>query len=177
MLSLSAIREQKTSLTRIVADAQAKIADLEIAERYVRRFGQTTEDTRPTVDEIDDLLGPVELTPLNTAPQPDNRRPVTTKSLMLSVLRDAPSVWMTSDELRDRVTALKGEDVPMGTIGPTLSNMKNEGVIVREGFKVALAERHHENRASDGNQAEDALDAEEAPTSSNESQSVEDLLG
>ncbi len=33
----------------------------------------------------------------------------------------------------------------MGTVGPTLSNLKNDGVIVREGFKIALAERLKEN--------------------------------
>ena len=142
VLSLTAIRDQKATLSRVIADAQSQLADLDVAERIVRRFGQATEAPRPSDDEIDDLLGPIAPKPC-VASVP--ARSMTAKMMMIAVLRQSPSPWMTSDELRERVIAIKGDDVPMGTVGPTLSNMKNEGVIVRDGFKVALAERLNAN--------------------------------
>jgi hypothetical protein len=145
VLSLTAIRAQKATLSRTISDAQAQLADLDVAERIVVRFGQAVGDARPSDNEIDDLLGGV--TPNQTALVATSigGRAMTTKALMQAVLRQSPSPWMTSEELRERVSALKGEEVPMGTVGPTLSNLKNDGVILRDGFKIALVERLNEN--------------------------------
>lgn len=172
VLSDAAIREQKAALNRAIQEAQAQLADLDMAERIVLRFGREVES--PQISDGDHNARHGDYTPqLPVAPAvTSGDRASTTKALMQSVLRGSPSPWMTSDELREQVSALKGTEVPMGTVGPTLSNLKNEGVIVRDGFKVALAERLYENGAASA-----APDAEEAPTSSNDSQTVHDLLG
>ncbi len=145
VLSLTAIREQKAALKRVIADAQAQLADLEVAERIVRRFGEAIDGSRPDQTEMDDLIGGHDVMPSALKSVQGSGRNLTTKALMIAVLRQSPSLWVKSDELRERVIAIKGQDVPMGTIGPTLSNLKNEGVIVRDGFKVALTERLNEN--------------------------------
>ena len=36
---------------------------------------------------------------------------------------------------------LKGSDIPMGTVSPTLTDMKNTGTLIRDGLKVAWIER------------------------------------
>lgn len=67
--------------------------------------------------------------------------PKTTRDLIVGYLSSTPSLWRTTEDVKFNISEIKGSDVPMGTVGPTLSNMKNKGEIVRDGNKVALAER------------------------------------
>ena len=152
VLSLTAIRDQKAMLNRAILDAQTQLADLEVAERIVRRFGQATEDERPDGGAMDDLLrrAKVEGATL-TVTSALVERALTSRAVFLSVLRQSANPWMTANEIQERASAIKGHDVPMATVSPTLSNMKNAGLIVRDGLKVALAERLNENGALDGN--------------------------
>jgi hypothetical protein len=156
VLSLTAIRDQKSALNRVILDAQAQIADLEVAERIVRRFGQATGDARPSDQEIEDLLGGL-ANPVNT-PLPRlriNSGTLTSRALIMAVLRQSLSIWMTANEIQERASAIKGQEVPMATISPTLSNMKKEGLIERDGFKVALTERLTETGPQSGSPPRD----------------------
>lgn len=146
VLSLTAIRDQKAMLNRAILDAQTQLADLEVAERIVRRFGQATEDERPDGGAMDDLLrrAKVEGATL-TVKSALVERALTSRAVFLSVLRQSVDPWMTANEIQQLASAIKGYDVPMATVSPTLSNMKNAGLIVRDGLKVALAERLNEN--------------------------------
>ena len=56
VLSLSSIRARKGELNRTILDAQAQLADLDVAERIVLRFGETTTDVRPDAAAMEDLL-------------------------------------------------------------------------------------------------------------------------
>lgn len=146
VLSLTAIRAQKAALNRTILDAQTQLADLDIAERIVRRFGRETLDQRPGDVEMDDLLRRAkveEAAPSAIAALVE--RALTSKAVFLSVLRQSANPWMTANEIQERASAIKGQDVPMATVSPTLSNLKNAGLIVRDGLKVALAERLNEN--------------------------------
>ena len=151
ILSLTAIRDQKAMLNRAILEAQTQLADLEVAERIVRRFGQATADERPDGQAMEDLLrrAKVEAPKSETAAAPAERT-ITSKAVFLSVLRQSLNPWMTANEIQERASAIKGHDVPMATVSPTLSNMKNAGLIVRDGLKVALTERLNENGALDG---------------------------
>ena len=150
VLSLTAIREQKATLSRVILDAQAQMADLEIAERIVLRFGQAANDQRPSDDEIADLLGNVAVEQKPTMPRLNINGVLTTRALIVSVLRQSPDVWMTANEISERASSIKGRDVPLATVSPALSLMKNDGLIVRDGLKVALAERLNENGLQSG---------------------------
>lgn len=145
ILSLSAIRAQKATLSRVILDAQTQLAELDIAERIVRRFGQETPDIRPDDQAMEDLLRRAKVEePAPPIHEPVVERALTSKALFLLVLRQSPDPWMTANEIQERATTIKGQDVPMATVSPTLSNMKNDGLIVREGLKVALASRINE---------------------------------
>lgn len=174
VLSLTAIREQKAALNRVVLDAQTQIADLEIAERIVRRFGQATADERPDGQAMEDLLRRANVdAPIVEATRAE--RNLTSKSVFLSVLRQSADRWMTANEIQERASAIKGHDVPMATVSPTLSNMKNAGLIVRDGLKVALAERLNENGVLSGKPTstpETGPDANPNPTSNPQPQTA-----
>jgi hypothetical protein len=59
-------------------------------------------------------------------------------TILLTAVRDP---WQSSNELQIYVGHLKGKPVPMSSISPTLSIMKNKGIVIRDGLKVALAAR------------------------------------
>ncbi len=90
-----------------------------------------------------------ETPPLTPTTMPAIKTPYgnkTTKDLIRAYLASTPSLWKTSEDVQRGVSEIKGFEVPMGTIGPTLSNMKNNGEIFRDGNKVALAERVRNER-------------------------------
>lgn len=59
------------------------------------------------------------------------------ESLILILLGASQRVWWTATELQVELSVLRGTEVPMSTISPTLTNMKNNGKIYRSGLKVA----------------------------------------
>lgn len=152
MLSLSAIRKRKAALLSKREDVELRLSDIDDEldqvddiERLVLRFGEDCEgpnDASPLANDEATLPFPVDalLPP----------RAKTNKDAILLALKIASDVWMTANELRERASKLKAKDIPMATISPTLSNLKNDGVIVRDGFKVALASRLNENGAVNG---------------------------
>jgi len=146
VLSSAAIRERRASLNRTIADAKAQLADLEVAESILQRFGKAIGESRPDADVMDDLLRQKNIDPPARAytPAPVDRG-LTSRALFKSVLRQSNQIWMTANEIQERASAIKGQEVPMATVSPTLSNMKNDGIIVRNGLKVALASRLKEN--------------------------------
>ncbi len=150
VLSLSAIRARRADAQRRINEAQAELADLDIAERIVQRFGQAKGDQHPSSADMGDLLqrAGVEALKLRTT-DVLKERALTMRALFHAVLRQSTEPWMTANEIQERASAIKGQSVPMATVSPTLSNMKNEGLIVRDGLKVALAERLNENGAGD----------------------------
>ena len=151
ILSLTAIRDQKATLNRAILDAQAQIADLEVAERIVRRFGHSSDGQRPSDLEIGNLLADVEQVPnAAVSSATTNGSSLTIRALLAAVLRQSESPWMASKELQARATALKGQEVPMSSVAPTLSVMKKSGLIARDGFRVALVERLKETGMPNG---------------------------
>ncbi|WP_143748319.1 hypothetical protein [Mesorhizobium carmichaelinearum] len=65
------------------------------------------------------------------------------ESLILILLGASQRVWWTANELQAELSILRGAEVPMSTISPTLTNMKNNGKIYRAGLKVADPNRVH----------------------------------
>lgn len=97
-------------------------------------------------------------------------RPSTNKYYMWKVLRDADRVWMTANEIQELATRLRGAEIPMSSVSPGLSDMKQDGSIERDGLKVALKSRLQENGALNGH-AVSAPEAGEVTASPNENQS------
>ena len=162
ILSSSAIRARRETLNKQIADAQAQLADLDIAERILQRFGEEVGDPRPGADDMSDLLKDLGVGASTGSMSEREAVPaMTTKELIKAVLRQSSNLWMTANEIQERASAIKGQEVPMATVSPTLSNLKNAGVIVRDDMKVALASRLNEN-----GEAEASPDADEVAASS-----------
>lgn len=68
----------------------------------------------------------------------------TLEQLTLLLFRNCSDLWWNANEIQDHLQKLKGKEVPMGSISPMLTAMKNAGIIVRNGHSVALAERAKE---------------------------------
>ena len=137
ILSLSSIRKRKVKLNNERSEFESRLAgiagelaELDEAEEVVKRFGEQGDDS--------DIPAEIEQEQL---PLPSVSRAKTTKDALLLALRFSSEPWQTANELRVRAIQLKGAVIPMATVSPTLSNLKNNGLIVRDGQKVALASR------------------------------------
>lgn len=169
ILSLSAIRDRKASLLNTINDAKSQLNDLEVAEQIVLRFGSKTgADLAEVIPLVNGLASPRPLrigditidnpptlagTVADWARAATNAPTFTSRTLFISILRQSEEVWVTANEIQERASAIKGQQIPMATVSPTLSNMKNDGLIVRDGLKVALADRVKKAEAPDGNAA------------------------
>ena len=123
---LSRIIARIAEIGRLQADLTVELDELRIAKRVIARFNST----RPQ-DEL------------------RNRRTGTTKALFADVLRTNDEPWMTANEIRKKASVLKGQEIPMATVSPTLTSLKNDGLLVRDGLKVALVERTKRVKAPD----------------------------
>lgn len=107
--------------------------DLEIADRALQRLASQPPQF---------LEGSYRMaTGVATVAGPSATRPVTIKEMIVSYLEKTSSLWRTANDIQDNVSDMRGSPVPMSSISPTLSDMKKAGTIVRDGMKVALAER------------------------------------
>ncbi len=136
-LSLSSIRKRKATLDDERSELEFRLSqiddhyeELEAAEDFVKRFGEQGEGSDMAAEPLQERL------PL----QPVIRAKTTREALLLA-LKVMQEPWQTAKGLRERAIQFKGTNIPMATVSPTLSNLKNEGLIIREGQKVALASR------------------------------------
>ncbi|WP_454648017.1 hypothetical protein [Bradyrhizobium liaoningense] len=67
----------------------------------------------------------------------------TLEQLTLLLFRNCSDTWWTATEIQDYLQRIKGKEVPMNSISPMLTAMKNAGTIVRDGHNVALTEKAH----------------------------------
>lgn len=137
MSDLSRIVTRIAEIETAQASLAAEFEELTIARRVLVRLGGNAPPSAPMAN------------------QPRLPRAGTTRDLFLEVLRTSDSPWMTANEVRAKASELKGAEIPMGTVSPTLTDLKNAGLIVRDGMKVALASRvRNNNEASTAEAAE-----------------------
>lgn len=178
-LTFDSIRFKRADVERQIRDAEQAIgrlrqiiADLDAAERVMRMMGP----------EPDDLFGqhaapramPVAAT-IVAMPLPTKmaggglgvsvRNPFrhgTNKAFIWEVLDRAGDPWLNANQIQELASKLKGEEIPMSSISPMLSEMKGE-YLERDNLRVALKSRLNENGAGDEPTSpapETALDAQ-----------------
>jgi hypothetical protein len=129
MSDLSRIIARIFEIETAQATLAAELDELMVAKRVLLRFSAKEDVKRAAL-----------------APQLARLpRTGTTRDTFLQVLRITADPWMTANDIRERASALRGVDVPMGTVSPTLTDLKNAHLIIREGMKVALASRINQN--------------------------------
>lgn len=164
ILSHSSIRLRIEVLKNEMSKSQRELEDLEAAERMVLRFGSANDAQVSNVANLFTLETSVKLPKADSAQLlPSPRKAMNLTGLVQAVMRQSASPWLTSEEVRAKASDLKGDEIPSGSIAPTLWKMKNDGEIVRDGYKVALASRLKENGGPLS-----PPDADDASTSSNQ---------
>lgn len=162
--SLSDVAARREQLETEIEERQLELSELAVAERVLRRLA----DYIPSAHLPPTPPG-VTLNSITRPPRPPSPPPVpknesyavdtvreSVESLILIILGASDRVWWTANELQVELTALKGSEVPMSTVSPTLTNMKNSGKIYRDGLRVADPNRVRHTPS--------ALDLLEAPS-------------
>jgi hypothetical protein len=129
------IRSRIAEIEAILASRdklREELDELRVAERVLSRLSSEAEDDAAFV---------------GSDPKPKANSAMTTRDHILAVLLDAPELWLTTHEVQGRASQKIGRDIPHGTIAPTLSELKKSGRIVRDGLKVAHAQRLKTNEA------------------------------
>jgi hypothetical protein len=126
MSDLSRIIARIAEIKTIQAGLSTELEELAITQRVLTRLGAAA-NAAPRMAQ---------------SPSPQRKpRAGTTRDLFLEVLAQNADPWMTAGEVRSKALASRGTEIPMGTVSPTLTDLKNARLIVREGMKVALASR------------------------------------
>ncbi len=66
---------------------------------------------------------------------------VRNRDCIIKTLETSENPWLTAAEIQEHASAIKGSKIPMSSISPGLTELKNESLIVRRGFLVALVTR------------------------------------
>ncbi|VAW20367.1 hypothetical protein MNBD_ALPHA12-98 [hydrothermal vent metagenome] len=73
------------------------------------------------------------------------RSKLTMKEMIAKALSESDFLWISANDIQEAVSVIKGSEVAMTSISPTLSVLKKEGIILRDGLKIALASRVKNN--------------------------------
>lgn len=125
MSDLPIILARLADIDRIKFDLDSEREELLVAKRVLERLGQKQLATNMVREFVRDA----------------KKRVVSLKRLFVQILESSPTPWLTSNEIRERASNIKGADVPMSSVSPTLTDLKKDRIIVRDGLKVALASR------------------------------------
>lgn len=170
--TLKDLLARKSQVTGAIADCEAKLkgliadlADFEAAERLFARWskdpvvapddsdGDGSESERPRVapSRAAQILavaaGSDDYDPNERNGNP--YRPNTNKAYLWSALYASDEVWFTANELQDLVANMARVMIPMSSISPSLTDMKNDDEIIRDNMRVALARRVPESGTVD----------------------------
>lgn len=126
---LDKLQSSARTIAANIAALQGELEEVRIAEKVHLRMSKALPP-----DESKTVILPV-------------AKPGTVRSFVVEFLADHPPQWATSQEIHVGANKLKGSEIPTGTIYPTLSEMVRDKILIREGGKVALAERIKNNEA------------------------------
>lgn len=151
--SLSTIRRRANDARKAMAEAErlaeaarAELDDLIAAEHILIRLIERPSVVQSTEGESLMAKIPRLLNALTEAAEINRGtanpyKADTNKALFYRVLSDSAQMWMNANEIQEAASSLKGSDIPMSSVSPGLSEMKNDDVIERDGLRVALKRR------------------------------------
>lgn len=110
---------------------RAELNELRIAERVLNKLA-ADDDNQPSIFE---------------GVSSRNSKPLTVREALVRALSDAEDVWLTTEEAATAASAILQKAVPINTAGPNLTRLREDGVIVRDGPRVALRARVEKSEA------------------------------
>jgi len=135
--TLTTIRTRRAEIIKLRQALDDEEKELTIAERVIERLAASTPVTviAPNANGAP-LFFPQQ------APDKPGRQP-THKELIIGTLRTVADPWVESSRvLHAKIKEIHGVDINFtGTFQPTLSDLKKAGTVLRDGPKIALAER------------------------------------
>ena len=120
MSDLARIHARKAEIAEERDRLDRELRDLAIAERVLLN-----------------LSGAVEQAPADAAPPSD----LTRRDKILAVLNGSAEPWLTSTDINKAIARRFGGLIKSSSLLPMLTNLKDEGVIIRKDGKLALKER------------------------------------
>lgn len=128
---LSLIRTRRAEIAKLRAELDAEDADLNITEKTLARLqaksqtGDTVTRARRRIIRRIGQFG------------------ISQKEMLIGTLRAEPSPWVRDVRaLQERIKEIHGAEIPMTSIYPYLTELKNAGIILRgKSGEIALAER------------------------------------
>lgn len=119
---LAVVRAQREEIARKMAALQAEDAELAIAERVIARLAPT--ETYSDRQEV------------------RSGQPVRHIDLVVQTLATMPQRWARDwSHLQGSIRSLFNVEIPKSSLQPYLSNLKNDGIVVRDGPRIALKSR------------------------------------
>ncbi len=130
--SLDAIRQRLAQLEKARVELDEEEHDLLIAERVLARLEAMSSFGFKDVTVQGNSIGASTST----------RRPPTQTEFIVATMRLSPEPWFESTNvLHETIKAIHGIDMKKSSFQPLMSQLFREGVVTRDGYKVALAER------------------------------------
>ena len=115
----------------------AEDRELEAVEAVLVKLAQVWGG-QATIRDMPVVLQPKAVGPVSA---PVTSRAKTKISLIVEALGAPRPLWQTANQIKDYLTAATGSEVPMSSISPALTSLKNSGTIIRKDMVVALALR------------------------------------
>jgi len=151
-LTRAMIRERRLEAHRKISEGRDELSACDEADKLLDSFGVPREaeglfspsDTAKIVDNVKRRLA-----------SGNPFRPGSIKACIWQALYEGPDLWVDAHWVQERVSQIKGQDVPLASISPNLSQMKGE-YIERDGLKVALKRRLNENGEAEASASPDA---------------------
>lgn len=147
--SLKQIDARIAHLHSIIKKCGQELDELEIARRVILKLNGTEPPRRPSGEASVNALAAFAKANAENAASGNftnwlaspPRKTKTTKEIIIQVLIENNDPWMIASDIQEAASRIKGSEIPMSTLSPTLTTLKDEGSIVRDGQKVAYAPR------------------------------------
>ncbi len=134
--TLADVRARRVEIAKIIGPLKTEDDELGIAEKALMRLAGPEEakqsEPEPEQEEEESLQDCVKR---------QMKGNETLEELIVLLFEQCIDDWWLATEVQDYLTRIKGREVPMSSVSPTLTKMKDAGTLVREGLKVALASR------------------------------------
>lgn len=131
MSPIDQIRAERAKIAQQRAALEKRDAELAVAERVLAEFdGVTIVPVPPEAVQV----------------QPYSGREPSRRDKVLDVLAEG-ALWATSAEINRAVARKFGFLIKPSSFHPLLTDLKNEGVILRDGNKLALKSRIEQEEA------------------------------
>jgi hypothetical protein len=143
----AAIREERQQIEVRLRQIGAEDQELAVAERVLAKLVKVppplpwvTDPAGPASQGVlTGLAGPTGPAPLPPLPYSQPKE-LTIEEVISFVLDLSQEPWLTANDIQEQAKDV-GKEIPMSSLSPTLSIMKNKGTIARDGLKVALSDR------------------------------------